>query len=95
MEFKALGQSNITYELQWKNVAVTWDSLSSIPVKVEAGTVKRTEATPLEPGTTYCVRLSVKDETTGTAGTPGPELIIDTEQVGCTPQASKSCCVVL
>lgn len=44
-----------------------------------------------EPGTTYEIRLF----DTATQET-GPSLIIDTEQVGCTPgQKNSSCCVVL
>jgi hypothetical protein len=52
----------------------------------------KAEAEPLEPGKTYCVRLLYKDAR-GEPGSAGPELIVDTEQVGCTP-AQKSCCVV-
>jgi len=47
----------------------------------------RAEAEDLQPGTTYCVRLAVNGE-------PGPELIVDTEQVGCTPKAEKGCCFI-
>ena len=42
-------------------------------------------AADLEPGTTYCVRMSCMDAT-GCDGDPGPELVLDTEQVGCTPK---------
>lgn len=46
----------------------------------------------LEPGTTYAFRLVAKDAE-GNGGAPGPDLIIDTEAVGCTPKTSS--CVVL
>jgi hypothetical protein len=28
-------------------------------------------------------------------GEAGPELILDTEQVGCTPTPNKKCCIVM
>jgi hypothetical protein len=52
------------------------------------------EAIDLLPGMTYCVR-SYCINSDGLKGTPGPELIIDTEQVGCTPKSEKSCgCII-
>ena len=60
--------------------------------QVKSGKVK-TAIEDLEPGTTYSFRLVAKDAE-GNSGVPGPELIIDTEAVGCTPKQS-SCCVIL
>lgn len=57
-------------------------------MELAAGAVKA-EAVDLEPGTTYCIRLTSKE-----GALSGPELILDTEQVGCTPKAERSCCVV-
>jgi hypothetical protein len=91
VEFKPLNQSGLQYALQWKQVSQPWESavaVKSKPVPTEGTNICKTEAEPLEPGTSYCVRLSIKD------GEPGPELVIDTEQVGCTPK-SEGCCVVL
>jgi hypothetical protein len=53
-------------------------------------------AEPLEPGQTYCVRLTVVHATTGERGAPGKEMVLDTEQVGCGPSADskKSCCTI-
>jgi hypothetical protein len=92
VKFKPLSQAGVTYQLQWKEVAASWESMGSAPVI--STTSSKAEAAPLEPGTTYCVRLSVTDAA-GVKGTPGSELIIDTEQVGCTPKGSSGCCVVL
>ena len=76
-----------TYNLQWKEHPVDWNRASSRQVEGGSGTVK-TEVEDLEPGTTYCLRLVDAD------GSPGPELVIDTEQVGCTPKADRNCCTV-
>jgi hypothetical protein len=67
-----------------------WDNADAISqIELGAGTTK-TQAIDLEPGTTYCIRLISKDGTQE----PGPELILDTEQVGCTPKTSNSCCAI-
>ena len=88
VEFKPTGSGG-NYELQWKRVEQKqWKDAASTAVQVADGNKKtKTEAYDLEPGSTYCVRLVCNGE-------PGPELIIDTEQVGCTPKAEKSCCVI-
>jgi hypothetical protein len=52
------------------------------------------QATDLDPGTTYCVRLSCVSGG-GELGEASRELVVDTEQVGCTPTPKKSCCVIL
>jgi hypothetical protein len=82
--------ANTTYMLQWKVYPVAWDSASLVSqMELNPGT-KKAQATDLEPGTTYCIRLVDK----GGLQQPGPELVLDTEQVGCTPKANKSCCIV-
>ena len=86
VEFKPT-DSNATYVLQWKEYSQAWETAQS--QELAAGAVKAV-AEDLVPGTTYCVRLASKDG----VQQPGPELILDTEQVGCTPKADKSCCVV-
>jgi hypothetical protein len=74
------------YELQWKEYPASWDSCPRKTVSVNS-TKTKASAEDLEPGTTYCVRLLVNGEA-------GPELIVDTEQVGCTPKAEKGCCMI-
>lgn len=80
--------SQTAYILQWKEHPQSWDTAKKKELPVGAS---KAEAEDLQPGTTYCIRLACK---TG-AQLPGPELILDTEQVGCTPKADKSCCVIL
>mmetsp|Transcript_132390 Transcript_132390/g.197289 ORF Transcript_132390/g.197289 Transcript_132390/m.197289 type:complete len:106 (+) Transcript_132390:261-578(+) len=87
VEFKPLSSAS-DYELQWKRIEQKqWSGAASTSVKADGKKKTKAEAYDLEPGSTYCVRLVC-------GGEPGPELIIDTEQVGCTPKADKSCCVI-
>ena len=81
------------YELSWKEHPAPWNSAKSTRVTATAKT--KVSAEGLEPGTTYCVRLTAIDPATGVKGEPGKELVLDTEQVGCTPTDSKSCCTIL
>lgn len=74
-----------SYQLQWKEYNVSWNDAGSKSV-----TAQNVEAEPLQPGTTYCLRLVAAG-----SSEPGPELIVDTEQVGCTPQAKQGCCEIL
>lgn len=53
----------------------------------------RVETADLIPSTSYCLRLIQVDNDGNEVGEYGPELIVDTEAVGCTP-GQKSCCVV-
>ena len=53
----------------------------------------KTVATDLAPATTYTVRIAPIDAQ-GKEGPSSPEMTVDTEAVGCTPQ-QKSCCVIL
>ena len=73
------------YTLQWKRHEQPWGAAQS--KSLASGTTKA-EAVDLDPGTTYCIRLL-------NGGEAGPELILDTEQVGCTPTPNKKCCVVM
>ena len=82
------------YELSWKEHPAPWESASSTRVVATAGKTK-VSAEGLEPGTTYCVRLTAIDPASGDKGEPGKELVLDTEQVGCTPTDSRSCCTIL
>lgn len=51
----------------------------------------RVQADNLEPGKSYQLRLVYSK---GSESVVGPEIVLDTEQVGCTPKAEKSCCNV-
>ena len=79
------------YELEYKIIEQGWDGAKSTTLKSD-GTMVTGVATDLEPGMTYCMRVYCF--VGGSKGAAGSELIIDTEQVGCTPQAEKSCCVI-
>ena len=97
VEFKPLVEPGVVYKLQWKNHAQDWLSAAGNEKKVTPGGNMTTKAiaTNLEPGNTYCVRLVVVDSATGAEkGPPGKELVLDTEQVGCTPK-TKGGCVIL
>ena len=95
VQFKPVSSVN-KYQLEWKNVEDVWTSgaVRNTTVSVESeGKPVAGEATDLDPGMTYCVRAyCLKSD--GSKGSAGPELIVDTEQVGCTPKAEKSCCII-
>mmetsp|Transcript_22158 Transcript_22158/g.30848 ORF Transcript_22158/g.30848 Transcript_22158/m.30848 type:complete len:112 (-) Transcript_22158:201-536(-) len=91
VEFPAVGDVT-EYELEWKPYPASWETGSKSKNVSVSGKKTKATVTDLEPGTTYCIRLACKDAT-GRAGEPSQELIVDTEQVGCTPQ-QKSCCTV-
>jgi hypothetical protein len=78
--------------LQWKEYPAKWETdMKSMKVLVQAAPKRKkikAEATDLNPGMTYCVRLACEGKE------PGPELIIDTEQVGCTPKSSCECAIL-
>jgi hypothetical protein len=89
VEFKPA--SGITdYELQWKEYPAKWDTPAVGSKAVTANKKTKVEATNLQPGSTYCVRLRC-----ASMDNPGPELIVDTEQVGCTPKSKKGGCIIL
>ena len=79
------------YELQWKQHPENWEQHGQSQL-VKPGSTKITAA-GLEPGATYCLRMVCISD--GERGTPGKELIVDTEQVGCTPTADDGCACVL
>ncbi|KAG7366755.1 fibronectin type III domain containing protein [Nitzschia inconspicua] len=83
------------YEVQWKLVEHEWSNPAGSTNATASGKSSnvRAEAAELTPGMTYCIRACCIDPS-GAKGVPGPELIIDTEQVGCTPKADKSCCTI-
>mmetsp|Transcript_3520 Transcript_3520/g.5888 ORF Transcript_3520/g.5888 Transcript_3520/m.5888 type:complete len:116 (+) Transcript_3520:193-540(+) len=95
VQFKPLLDTSLEYELQWKQVQENWqDHGKTAAIDASSGSgSQEAVATPLNPGETYCVRLVCKNnQTTGEAS---KEMVVDTEQVGCTPTPDKSCCVVL
>jgi len=96
VEFKPI-LSIDKYGLEWKQIEHQWDTkpVGSISLSVQSeGKLVTGEAIDLLPGMTYCVR-SYCINSDGLMGTQGPELIIDTEQVGCTPKSEKSCgCII-
>lgn len=94
VQFKPVS-SIAKYELEWKQIESQWEvaqNRTTVSVGNEGHLVKG-EAFDLDPGMTYCIR-AVCINSDGFKGSPGPELIIDTEQVGCTPKAEKACCVI-
>jgi hypothetical protein len=94
MQFKSISSVN-RYELEWKLVEHDWSSPAGKTALSAGGKPKiQVEATELTPGMTYCLRAYCVDASSGSKGAAGPELIIDTEQVGCTPKAEKSCCTI-
>ena len=89
VEFKPF--SDVTdYELQWKEYPAKWDTagMHTAPIQASGKKKVKAECNDLQPGSTYCVRLSCAGRD------PGPELIIDTEQVGCTPKSSGGCVIL-
>ncbi|EEC47983.1 predicted protein [Phaeodactylum tricornutum CCAP 1055/1] len=93
VEFDPSSDAGVSYILQWKDHSQPWSAASTKTIRASSGKTKA-EAEPLEPGTTYCVRLMVRDAS-GQDGEPSPQLVLDTEQVGCTPKADKACCILL
>jgi hypothetical protein len=93
MQFKPVSSIE-TYEIQWKEVEKDWTKpAGSATVSAKSGqSIVKVEAADLNPGMTYCIRAFCSNS--GMKGVAGPELIIDTEQVGCTPKADKSCCTI-
>lgn len=83
-----------SYDLCYKVYQQKWEEQKIKKIgedQLKGGKIK-TAIVDLEPGTTYAFRL-VANDADGNCGAPGPELIIDTEAVGCTPK--KSSCVIL
>ena len=93
MEFSP-DNSVASYDLCYKIYQQTWEQqkVEAIGKDLLKGGNVQIAIEELEPGTTYCFRLVAKD-TDGTKGEPGPELIIDTEAISCTPKTRR--CVIL
>jgi len=84
---------DVNYELQWRDYHGTWETNMKSSI---AENPKEAVAKDLEPGSTYAVRLICVNKNDSTdKGEPCRELILDTEQVGCTPKPDKkTCCVI-
>mmetsp|Transcript_20097 Transcript_20097/g.25380 ORF Transcript_20097/g.25380 Transcript_20097/m.25380 type:complete len:114 (-) Transcript_20097:649-990(-) len=82
-----------SYKLSWKQHPQPWSEAESKLIHPSSQQKIRVEAADLIPSTTYCLRLVMVDGNGNEVGDYSPELIVDTEAVGCTPQ-QKSCCVV-
>jgi len=54
----------------------------------QSGQEIRVNTQDLNPGTTYALRMIGLDSD-GKKGKPSPELVIDTESVGCGPRSNK------
>ena len=92
MNFKPISAID-RYEIEWKLVEHGWNNPAGNTTIAAGGKSKvSAEAADLTPGMTYCLRAYCLDG--ASKGGAGPELIIDTEQVGCTPKAEKSCCTI-
>lgn len=72
-----------------------WESDGqSKTINAKDGNKIQTNIEDLQPGTTYTVRLKIATDGQSTASVKAsPELIIDTEAVGCTPKGSQ--CLIL
>lgn len=81
--------------MSWKEYPAPWTAAESKTVHATTASKTKVAAESLEPGTTYCVRLMVVDPVSGKKGEASKELVLDTEQVGCTPTDKKSCCTIL
>jgi len=91
VQFKHDAGSDTHYDLQWKEYKDTWEDGAAGSKAVDTSSADshvKVVVDPLLPGTTYCFRLVA-----ASGGEPGPELVVDTEQVSCTPQGQ--CCTVL
>jgi len=88
------------YKLSWKEYPQPWseaqDKLIHVSSPMSAGVTDkiRVSVDDLLPSTTYCLRLIMIDASGNELGGFSPELIVDTEAVGCTPGQKSSCCVV-
>lgn len=84
-----------TYILSFKqHPQQSWEdnAVRNIPLKNQGTNKITSTAFNLLPATTYCLRIVAVDVASGQQCV-SPELIVDTEAVGCTP-GQKTCCVV-
>jgi len=96
VQFTPLAESGVSYKLQWKEHSQSWEAAKSKTISADGANEIKAVAENLQPGTTYCVRLVTIDSTSGEEkGSPSPELVVDTEQVGCTPKSERGCCTIL
>lgn len=91
--------ATLCYKLSWKQHPQPWSEASSKLIHLSSSSPPnkiRVEAEDLLPSTTYCLRSVMVDANSGEElSAYSPELIVDTEAVGCTPgQKQSSCCVV-
>ena len=86
--------SSDSYDLCYKVYQQTWEQqrVKAIGKDLLKGANVQVAIDELEPGTTYCFRLMAK-LSDGSKGEPGPELIIDTEAISCTPKRRR--CVIM
>ena len=86
--------SSVSYDLCYKVYQQTWEQqrVKAIGKDLLKDGNVQVAIEELEPGTTYCFRLVAK-ASDGSKGEPGPELIIDTEAVSCTPKRRR--CVIM
>eukprot|EP00522_Entomoneis_paludosa_P013055 CAMPEP_0172449596 /NCGR_PEP_ID=MMETSP1065-20121228/8264_1 /TAXON_ID=265537 /ORGANISM="Amphiprora paludosa, Strain CCMP125" /LENGTH=114 /DNA_ID=CAMNT_0013201299 /DNA_START=71 /DNA_END=415 /DNA_ORIENTATION=- len=94
LKFTPLDDLTLQYELEWKEYPAP--SYTNSKKGISAEDAKSVMAEPLEPGKTYCVRLVAVDGS-GNKGEPCKEMVLDTEQVGCTPKpdGGGGCCTIL
>jgi len=103
LEFKPHPQVP-SYQLSWKQYPQSWQEADSKTITIgpspTSATIITAQATDLLPATTYCVRIAANYVPNGDASpssspisSPSPELIVDTEAIGCTPK-TESCCVL-
>ena len=93
LEFSPYDSSD-SYELCYKVYQQTWEQqrAKAIGKDLLKGASVQVAIEELEPGTTYCFRL-LAIASDGSKGEPGPELIIDTEAISCTPKRRR--CVIM
>ena len=99
LEFRPNHPNVTSYTLQWKQYPQKWNDANqkSIPItdanRHEPKIV--TGATDLFPATTYCLRIipvSGDGDDDDASFEPSPELIVDTDAIGCTPDPKTCCC---
>jgi hypothetical protein len=95
VRFIAIPKVN-NYELQWKFAQQqSWGSSAQHTKPIMTGVAGGNcdaIAEPLQPGSSYSVRLAIPNDP---QIQPGAEITVDTEQVGCTPGQKQGCCSIL
>ena len=96
MRFAQVSTSDVGYyELSWREMGQSWEQAQSVTVQAPSSSDKiEATAEGLNPQSTYALRLIVVGKG-GNRGTPGPESIIDTDSISCTPKPKSGCgCVI-